>query len=70
MTIRKRAVEHYFTVVPFMFVILENLSIFDLAQLGVEGLNERIIFFAFQRELALSRIEELQHALFSRIFAI
>ena len=45
MTIRWKAVEQYFTIVLFVFfnvtqfVILENLSILDLALPGVKGLK-------------------------------
>ena len=38
MTIHWKAVEQYFTVV--LFVILENLSILDLALSGVKGLKQ------------------------------
>ena len=45
MTIHWKAVEQYFTVVLFVFtqfVILDNLSIYDLALSGVKGLIDLI----------------------------
>ena len=46
MTIHWKAVEQYFTAVLFFFpkfVILENLSVLDLALSGVKGLCEQAL---------------------------